>query len=129
MRSPTNPSRLSAVSFLWTAALAAGVGCQAPRGPVSIHSDDPDLKIQAMKRDAAERNPTDNPTLVRDLDSDDAAIRFYAVNTLRQVTGDDFGYRFYDDADVRKPAVARWRAWLAKQGSAAGGGAGTASGN
>lgn len=90
-------------------------GCQAPRGPVSVNSDDPDLQILAMRRDASDRSPTDVPKLVEDLQSDDPAIRFYAIEALRRITHDDFGYCFYDDADQRKAATARWQAWLTRQ--------------
>ena len=91
---------------------AVAFGCQAPRGPVSINSDDPDLKIQAIEQDAARNNTTDIPKMVQDLKSDDAAIRFYAIQALRRLTHDDFGYRFYEDEDQRAPAVARWQKWL-----------------
>jgi hypothetical protein len=90
-------------------------GCQDPRGPVSINSDDPDLKIQAIKQDAIHENRADSPRLVAALQSDDAAIRFYAIQALRRITHDDFGYRFYEDDDQRAPATARWQAWLKQQ--------------
>ena len=100
--------------------LAVGLlaGCEAPRGPVSINSDDPDLKVQAIKRAGDRRDEDHLPELVRDLDDADPAIRFYASAALRRVTGDAFGYHYYDDEEARKPAVARWRAWLAAQGVA-----------
>jgi hypothetical protein len=91
------------------------IGCQAPRGPVSINSDDPDLKILAMKQDVNRKDARDVPTMVDDLESDDPAIRFYAIQSLRRLTGDDFGYRFYEDDDQRAPALAQWQAWLMHQ--------------
>jgi len=98
----------------WAVILAgvAASGCQAPRGPVSISSDDPDLKIQAMQEDVSRKNTADVPKMVLDLQSDDAAIRFYAIQALRRLTHDDFGYRFYEDEDLRAPAIARWKKWL-----------------
>jgi hypothetical protein len=95
--------------------LAAVAGCQTPRGPVSVNSDDPDLQIQAMEQDAGDKNSTDIPKMVADLQSDDPAIRFYAIQALRRLTHDDFGYRFYEDEDHRKAALARWQAWLKEQ--------------
>ena len=91
----------------------AAVGCQAPRGPVSIDSDDPDLKVLAIKRDVALHDDRDNPKMVRDLDDADPAVRFYAIEGLRHLTGDTFGYRYYDAEPARAPAVARWRTWVA----------------
>ncbi len=92
--------------------LTIAAGCQAPRGPVSINSDDPDLKIQAIQRDACRKNTRDIPKMVADLSDEDPAIRFYAIQALRRLTNDDFGYRFYLDEDQRQIATARWQAWL-----------------
>ena len=96
-------------------ALAVGLGCQAPRGPVSITSDDPDLKIQAIQRDVVKKNKADIPKMVQELSSEDAALRFYAIQALRRLTNDDFGYRFYEDEDQRQLAIGRWQSWLKAQ--------------
>ena len=92
------------------------LGCQDYRGPVSIKSDDPDLKILAMKDDVANRHSTDIPTMVDDLQSDDPAIRFYAIQSLHRLTHDDLGYHYYETDDERAPAMSRWRAWLKSRG-------------
>jgi hypothetical protein len=89
-------------------------GCQ-DRGPVSIHSDDPDLKINAIQRDAATNNKQDIATMVEDLNSDDPAMRFYSIEALRRLTREDFGYRYYENDDQRAPAIARWKEWLKTQ--------------
>ena len=94
-----------------TAALILA-GCEAPRGPVSIDSDDPDLKVLAIKRDVALHNDGDDEKLVVDLNDPDPAIRFYAIQGLRRLTGDDFGYHYYDSEAARAPGIARWRAWV-----------------
>jgi len=39
-------------------------------------------------------------------------VRFYAINGLRRLTGDDFGYHYYDEKEQRQPAVARWQRWV-----------------
>lgn len=89
-------------------------GCQ-DRGPVSIHSDDPDLKINAIQRDAATNNKRDIDTMVEDLNCDDPAMRFYSIEALRRITHCDLGYHYYEDEDQRAPAIARWKDWLKKQ--------------
>jgi len=93
-----------------TAAVLAG--CEAPRGPVSIDSDDTDLKVLAIKRDVELHDERDDPKMVAALDDDDPAVRFYAIQGLRRLTGDDFGYHYYDDEQARAPAVRRWRRWV-----------------
>jgi hypothetical protein len=98
---------VSGLATVWACA-----GCEAPRGPVSIDSEDPDLKVLAIKRDVALHDEKDIPQMVRDLDDVDPAIRFYAIQGLRHLTGDAFGYRYYDDQPARAPAIARWKAWL-----------------
>lgn len=97
--------------FVVICALACST-CSEPRGPVSVKSDDPTLKIPAIKADVQRNDEADVPLLVQNLNDEDPAVRFYAVEGLRRLTGDDFGYRYYDDADRRQPAVTRWENWL-----------------
>ena len=87
-------------------------GCFAPEPP-SIHSQDPDRLIPAIKIAVKEHDQSVIPILVDDLCSDDPAIRLYAINGLRRLTGEDFGYVSYADETVRKPAVTRWKAYVA----------------
>jgi hypothetical protein len=53
--------------------------------------------------------------LVDDLDDDDPAIRFYAITALRELTGQDMDYRYFDDERARRQAIERWRQWLMHQ--------------
>jgi hypothetical protein len=96
--------------------VAACAGCAEPRGPLSVKSDDPTLKIPAIKQDVCRHDTKDTPQLVKDLDNDDSAVRFYAIEGLRRLTGNDFGYHFYADEDQRRPAVNRWKQWLKESG-------------
>jgi hypothetical protein len=61
------------------------------------------------------------PTLINRLEDDDVAVRLAAINSLRSMTGKDFGYVAYDDEVKRRAAVTQWRAWLRKEGGASGG--------
>ena len=47
--------------------------------------------------------------LVKDLSDTDPAIRFYAIGALKRLTGDDFGYVFYQEWPQRQLAVQRKR--------------------
>ena len=53
--------------------------------------------------------------MVANLNDDDPAVRFYSIEGLKRLTGDDFGYRYYEDADERAAAVAKWNQWVKKR--------------
>ena len=91
------------------------VGCRAPRAPLTVQNPDPSIKIPAIKQAVRTNDRAAVTQLVRDLDSDDPAVRFYAIEGLQRLTGEDFGYRYYEEAGQRKPAVEQWQQWLAKQ--------------
>lgn len=92
--------------------IAAGCsGCFSPEKP-SIYSDDPSIKIPAIK---TSRDGKAIRQMVKDLDSDDPAVRFYTINGLKEITGNTFDYRYYDDEIRRKPALKRWQDWLAQR--------------
>ena len=88
--------------------------CTAPRGPLVVTDPDPSIKIPAIKVAVARKDVSAARQLVKDLESDDAAVRFYAINGLRRLTGENFGYLYYEEVEERKPALRRWQAWLAQ---------------
>ena len=98
------------------AVVAAGIpACTAPKEPASVAHDDPSVKIRGMKKAARENDMAAIRQLVKDLDSDDPAVRFYAIHSLNDLTKQDFGYRYYFDEDQRREPLARWREWLTQQ--------------
>ena len=100
--------------------LAIGVtglgGCLAPHGPKTVTNPDPVAKIPAIEDAVAHHDLSVAPQLVRDLDDEDPAIRFYAQDGLQRLTGQSFGYHYYDSADQRRPAILKWRTWLTNRG-------------
>jgi hypothetical protein len=74
---------------------------------------DPSLKIPAIKTAADGKNRSQVGQLIKDLDSDDPAVRFYSIGALERLTGQTFGYQYFVDDEKRAPAVERWKAWLA----------------
>ena len=100
-------------AVLGVASLA--VGCGGPRadGP-SLFSRDPVRRIPAMKQvvRGGDVQPDEARALVKSLVSDDPAVRLYAIGALERLTGETFGYRYYDGPAKREPAVKRWRQWL-----------------
>ena len=100
---------------LWRAiavflSLLAG-GC-FPREPEQIGAVDPSSNIPAIQRAVREKDYKAIPALVGQLDSDDPAVRFYAIEALEKLTGQTLGYQYYDEPDQRKAAIRRWREWL-----------------
>lgn len=90
-------------------------GCAQPKGR-GLADDDASFKIPAIK-DAVEQQDDDAiPELVAALNDDDPAVRFYAIEGLRRLTGQTFDYHFYDDDPDRQAAIERWQAWLAGRG-------------
>ena len=85
-------------------------------------ADPPDLrsrhaphKIPAIKSAVQNQDKAAVPQLVHDLDSDDPAVRFYAIEGLQRLTSETFGYLYYADAPARREAVMKWRKWLEEQ--------------
>jgi hypothetical protein len=101
-------------AFLLAAVLAGGVGGCFPSGREApdIKSPDPSLKIPAIKSAVQRKDMSAIGSLIKDLDSDDPAVRFFAIQGLRRLTGESFGYEYYADADERKPAVLQWQEWF-----------------
>jgi hypothetical protein len=96
--------------------LVVGAGCIAPRPPLSVKDPDPSIKIPAMKVAVEKKDLVAACQMVRDLESDDPAVRLYAIEALYRLTGERFGYLFYADEDQREPAVKRWRQWAVENG-------------
>jgi len=90
-------------------------GCSAPRPTIEVTNPDPSGKIPAMKKAVREHDLTVVRQLVKDLDSDDPAVRLFAIQALEKLTGQRYGYEYYADELQRKPALSAWQQWLAQQ--------------
>jgi hypothetical protein len=101
----------------WLASVASFVGVAGcgPRPVKDVSNPDPSGKIPAIELAANNRNWRAVPQMVKDLESDDPAIRFYAIEGLRRITGQTFAYHYYEDESQRQPAVEHWKQWLASQ--------------
>ena len=92
--------------------VALVAGCTAPRPPLVVTDPDPSVKIPAFKKAVRTKDRGAVRQLVKDLESDDPAVRFYAIGALERMTGQQFGYRYYDGETGRAAAVGRWHDWL-----------------
>jgi HEAT repeat protein len=91
--------------------LAAAGGC-IPRESQSILAVDPQASIPAIQEAARQKDRSAVPALVERLGSDDAAIRFYAIVALKEITGQTMDFHYYDDPEQRKLAIQRWQKWI-----------------
>ena len=99
-------------------ALAVGTfagGCFTQESSL-LTSENAARAVPAIKQAAANDDRSALPRLVYDLSDPDSAIRFAAITALRQMTGQDFGYQYFDSEYNCQPAIAKWKAWLKDQG-------------
>jgi hypothetical protein len=101
------------------AALLA-LSCSAPRGPLVVTDPDPSIKIPAIQKAVREKDQSAIPQLIKDLESDDAAVRMYANHALEAMTGVRLGFRYFAGEDERALVVRKWRDWASHPGSVEG---------
>jgi hypothetical protein len=99
--------------IVWLICCFALAGCSGYPGPVSIENEDPAVKIPAMRRAAVARDSSKIASLVRELASDDPAIRLVAIESLEKITGQTHGYQWWNDARDNKAPITRWNNRLA----------------
>src|SRR4051794_15232990 len=109
-------SSVSATLLLLSLMLIASAGgCLfGGREKADIKSPDPALKIPAIKTAVQRKDMSVITALVKDLESDDPAVRFYAIHGLQELTGETFGYAYYTDGDERQSALRQWQDWLSR---------------
>jgi hypothetical protein len=96
--------------------LLSGAGCSlAPKSFAKmIH---PSAIVRARAAGLADRQPDQVavPALIDRLGDDDPVVRLTAHETLRERTGQNFGYLPWGDNAERAEAQARWKTWWEKQ--------------
>ena len=112
------PAYLLGVVGAGAACCASGCLFGGGREPARLTSENPGSKIPAIKKASADGPAAPKQTrtaqqLVKSLESDDPAVRFYAIRGLQNLTGETFGYVWYaDEVGERRPAVEKWKRWL-----------------
>lgn len=97
------------VGILMCVAALLGAGCSAP--PASggdFNSPDPAAKLYAIRAAGESRDRRHIPQLVEQLDSDDPAVRLFAIGALERITGERKGYNPYADEVSRRAAIEAW---------------------
>lgn len=75
----------------------------------------PEGRLNAIVQAAADRDTTAIPDLIRQLASDDAAVRLFAIRALERITGQTMGYRHDDPPWKRADAIDRWATWARQE--------------
>jgi len=81
-------------------------------GLLDLENPDPAIRIRAIKWAGENKLTEAVPLLVDRLQEQDVSVRFYAIMSLKRITGTDQGYDYKADAASRSEAVARWRQTL-----------------
>ncbi len=79
---------------------------------------DPQIRLQAVVQVTEAGDPASVPDLLRRLDDDDDAVRYYAHIGVKRLTGQDLGFRPYAARAERAAAVRRWWTWYEQHSAA-----------
>ena len=77
-----------------------------------LKSQDPTVRIRAIKWAGESKLSAAVPELVDSLQSEDEAVRFYAIEALRRITDTDRGYDYKTAPHRRAAAIERWKEFL-----------------
>jgi hypothetical protein len=113
-------ARLSVASAAWTATCVAALsGCGASPRSGGFDSAVPGARIDAIQSVLDEWRAThkvpslaDRMGLVESLRSSDGLVRFAAIGTLKEITGETRGYSYDDPPTTRLLAIERWATWV-----------------
>jgi hypothetical protein len=83
-------------------------GCSGPKQESGLNADEPRVKIDAIIQAARTRDRQALPGLVEQLDSDDPAVRLFAIGALRRITDWRFGYNPFQPPERSREAIDRW---------------------
>ncbi len=103
--------------WMCVAALLLVSGCGWSR-PVSqnvyerLQSNDHNIRVGAVIEVGRRQDRRAIPYLVDRLEDDEADVRLFSIQALRDITGKRFGYRYFDNKYDRRDAVEKWRRWL-----------------
>jgi HEAT repeat protein len=79
-----------------------------------LQDEDAKVRIAAVIEAGQTKDRKALALLVERLDDSEKDVRLYAIIALERITGQTLGYRYYDPAEAREQAVARWRQYIAK---------------
>ena len=110
-RASQSNSWRSVVSFVVMAGATIIPGC-ASALPVGFDEEAPDGRIHAIVDAARSEDSARIADLIAQLDSDDPAVRMFAIRTLERLTNQTLGFHHADAPLDRDQAIKRWVLWL-----------------
>lgn len=111
------PEYLMVRCWLIIAGMVVLHGCGGGAPAPDLRSPEPARTIPAMRLVVERPTEADLAVLVQHLRSHDAAVRLYAIASLKRIAGDDLGYHYFAAEPDRLHAVERWERWLKQRGS------------
>ena len=106
-----SPQALTRSSVAWTLG-AMGDRRNIPALRELLDDRVPGVRYQAASSLVELGDASGFPVLVEGLADADIQARYKCFESLRDATGNDFGYEHDADPEFRRAAVARWRSWL-----------------
>ena len=106
------PRRLTLHLAFVAAVGSLPLACAPPATEARFDSPNPAARMYAIEKAARTNDVSVIHKVVEQLDSDDPAVRLLAIETLRRLTGDQYGYRHDDPPVLRRAAIKRWVAAL-----------------
>ncbi|QNN21392.1 hypothetical protein HED60_03595 [Planctomycetales bacterium ZRK34] len=100
--------RIAAVCITGLVMMGLGACAEPPVSEGGFDAADPGSKLYAITRAGNEKDASAIPHLIQQLDSDDQAVRMYAIGALERITGQRKGYVYYAPQAERDAAIERW---------------------
>ncbi len=77
-----------------------------------LDNPDPIVRVMAIKWAGENKLSSAVPQLVDLLQHEDRSVRFFAIGSLKRITGTDNGFDYKADPKNRAAAVQRWREFI-----------------
>lgn len=100
------------------AAVGALGGCSQPKVEADIDSDVPQERLMGLAASVRANDRSAAREYVEMLESQDPAVRMFAIGALERMTGETKGYDFAAPERDRSAAVSAWAAWAESGASA-----------
>jgi hypothetical protein len=108
--------RWGSLSWLLIALTCGAWSCGGPPARADLRSGNALDRARGVVAVTESRDDLAVHKLVDLLDDPDRGVRMYAIMALERLCGETYGYRYYESAPRRAPAIERWREAL-RQGN------------